>query len=393
VKRLRWGILVAAPVLVASAAVALAAGGGKLSFQQALVDGHGGVSGIMDAWDVATSPDGHSVYVSGDTENTLATFRRDKRGKLHFINKKTDGKGGVNGLGEAEGVAVSPDSRNVYVAGFTDNAIATFKRSRRTGKLKFVNAKINGNNGVTGLGGANGVAVSADGKNVYAASFGNDALVTFKRNRRNGKLKFVNAKFDGVGGVDGLGGAFEVAAAPDGKGVYVGAENDNAVAAFKRNRHGRLSFANAIFDGQGGAQLLDASGIQVSPDNRSVYVSAANSNALDTFKRHRHSAKLTFVNAKVEGQNGVTGLQDGFDLTVSPDSHNVYASGLDDNAVATFKRNRTSGRLRFVNAKVDGSGGVTGLQGAYLMSSSADGRNVYVTGNNNSSVVSFRRHK
>ena len=167
----------------------------------------------------------------------------------------------------------------------------------------------------------------------------------------------------------------------------------DAVAAFKRNRHGKLRFANAIFDGQGGAPLKDASGIQVSPDNRNVYVSADQSDAVDTFKRNRRNAKLTFVNAKVEGVGGVTGIQGGFDLTVSPDSRNVYASGLDDNAVATFKRNRTSGRLRFVNAKVDGSGGVTGLKGAYLMSSSSDGRNVYVTGNNNSSVVAFRRHR
>jgi 6-phosphogluconolactonase (cycloisomerase 2 family) len=203
----------------------------------------------------------------------------------------------------------------------------------------------------------------------------------------------VNAKFNGVGGVEGIGGAFEVSVAPDGKGVYVGAEDDSAVAAFKRNRRGKLSFANAIFNGEHGAPLLDASGIQVSPDNRSVYVAAATSNAVDTFKRSRRSAKLTFVNAKVEGHGGVTGIQRDFDLTVSPDSRNVYASGLDGNAVATFKRSLHTGRLRFVNAKVDGIGGVTGLQGAYLMSSSADGRNVYVTGNNNSSVVSFRRHK
>ena len=89
----------------------------------------------------------------------------------------------------------------------------------------------------------------------------------------------------------------------------------------------------------------------------------------------------------------MTGIQGGFDLTVSPDSRNVYASGFDDNAVATFKRSLDTGKLTFVNAKVDGIGGVTGLKGAYLMSSSSDGRNVYVTGNNNSSVVAFRRHR
>ncbi len=381
--------------LTAATGAALAATFGKLKFQQAKFDGQGGVTGLSDPWDVVVSADGRSVYVSGDSDNTLLTFERNRRsGKLKFVNKKVDGQGGVDGIAAAQGLAASPDSRNVYVAGEGDDAIATFKRNRRTGKLKFVNAKFDGQGGVDGLEGTEDVEVSSNGRNAYVTGFDENALATFKRNRRTGKLKFVNAKFDGQGGVDGLEGAFEVAASADGKSVYVASETDAAVATFRRNgRTGRLTFVNAKFDGQGGALLSDATGLQVSPDDRSVYVSAAGDNAVDTFKRSRRTGRLKFVNAKVDGLGGVDGLAGTFDLTVAPDGHNVYASGFDEAAVATFKRSRRSGKLHFVNAKFDGQGGIDGLLGAYLMASSPNGRSVYVTGNDDASVVTFKRHR
>jgi DNA-binding beta-propeller fold protein YncE len=313
------------------------------------------------------------------------------RGKLRFVNAKFDDQGGITGLGFAWDVVASPDGRSVYVTGDDDDAVVTFKRNRNSGKLRYVNTKVDGQNGIDGLALANGLAMSPDARNVYVTGAGDNSIVTFRRKPRTGKLKFVNAKFDGQGGVDGLGGAFEVAASPDGDSVYVASESDNAVATFKRGRRGKLKFLNAKLDGQGGAMLEYATGIQVAPDNRNVYVSAAHDNAVDTFKRNRRTGKLTFVNAKVDGQGGVNGIGSTFDLTVAPDGDNVYASGNSDSAVAAFKRTR-KGRLRFIGAKFDGKGGVDGLAGAYLMSSSPDGDNVYVTADIDNSVVTFKRH-
>ena len=312
-------------------------------------------------------------------------------GTLEFVNAKVNGQGGITGLDFAWDVVASPDGRSVYATGDDDDAVVTFKRNRDTGKLRYLNTKFDGQGGVEGLDGANGLAMSRDARSVYVASAIDDAIVTFRRNRDTGKLRFVNAKFDGQGGVDGLAGAFEVAPSPDGESVYVASENDNAVATFKRSRDGHLKFVNAKFDGQGGAMLEYATGLQVSPDNRNVYVSAAHDNAVDTFKRNRDTGKLKFVNAKVDGQGGVDGIASTFDLTVPPGGRNVYVSGNADSAVATFKRNPDTGKLRFVNAKRDGHGEVDGLLGAYFMSSSPDGDNIYVTADQDNSVVTFRR--
>ena len=386
-------LVVAALLVGAGVGVALAAETGKLRFINAKFDGQGGISGLSDPWDVVASPDGRSVYVSGDSDDSLLTFKRNRdTGKLRYVNTKFDGQGGVDGLDGANGLAMSPDARNVYVTGAIDDSIVTFKRNRDTGKLRFVNAKFDGQGAVDGLDGAQGVAVSPNGRSVYVSAFDDSAVATFRRNRDTGKLRFVNAKFDGQGSVDGLGGAFEVAASSDGRSVYVASEQDDAVATFKRNRDtGKLKFVNAKFDGQGGALLDNATGIQVAPDSRNVYVSAADDSAVDTFKRNRDTGKLRLLNAKVDGQGSVDGISGTFDLTVAPDGRNVYVSGYNENAVATFKRARRSGRLRFINAKFDGQGGVDGLLGAYLMSSSPDGDNVYVTGSSDASVVTFQR--
>ena len=378
--------------MISAVGVAVAATAGRLKFLNAKVDGQGGVTGLDFAWDVVVSPDGRSVYATGDSSDAVVTFKRNRdTGKLRYVNTKVDGQGGVEGLDGANGLAMSPDARNLYVTGAIDNSIVTFRRKPKTGKLRFVNAKFDGQGGVDGINSAEGVAVSPGSKIVYVTGYGDNAVATFKRRPKTGKLRFVNALFDGQGGVDGLGGAFEVATSPDFNSVYVASENDNAVSTFARGRKGKLTFVNAKFDGQGGAMLEYATGIQVSPDNRNVYVSAAHDNAVDTFRRNGDTGKLKFVNAKVDGQGGVDGIGSTYDLTVSPDGRNVYASGNADNAVATFKRRPKTGKLRFVNAKFDGQGGVDGLLGAYFMSSSPDGDNVYVTADQDNSVVTFRR--
>ncbi len=63
---------------------------------------------------------------------------------------------------------------------------------------------------------------------------GDDDVAAFGRNSITGDLDFVAVEKDGVGGVDGLGGAFSVSASPDGKNVYVLGYDDHAVAVFGR---------------------------------------------------------------------------------------------------------------------------------------------------------------
>src|SRR5690349_14920963 len=71
--------------------------------------------------------------------------------------------------------------------------------------ISFVQANANGQNGVAGLKQGYRLALSPDGKHVYAVSQGDHALVTFARNAGTGTLTQIDEIQDGVKGATGLG--------------------------------------------------------------------------------------------------------------------------------------------------------------------------------------------
>ena len=388
-------MLLAALALVAGAiGAATAAPAGKLRFVDAKVDGEGPVTGIEDAYGVAVSADGKNVYAIGNTAG-LATFKRNRKGKLRFVRAQFDGEGGITAMPFPTAIAVSGDGRNVYVTSTgPQSSILTFKRNRRNGRLRFVNARIDGQGGVEGITDpCCQIAISPDGRNVYVPGSQDDAIATFRRKGRRGILRFVNAKVDGQGGVNGLDEAIGVVASREGRNVYAIGNADNAVATFKRNRKGKLRFVNAKVDGQGGVNGLaePCCSLAISRDGRSVYVPGEGDEALAIFRRKPRSGKLRFLGAKVDGIGGVSGMQEPIDVVVSRDGRSVYAASYQDpSAVVSFKRSR-KGRLKFAGAIRETLPGVEGLDGAWRLALSPDDRSLYAASYNENAIATFRR--
>lgn len=360
-----------------------------LDFVEVQKNGIGGVDGLRGAWSVTVSPDGKHVYATGYRDDAVAVFSRNHTtGTLTFVEAEKDDVNGVDGLGRACSATVSPDGKHVYAAGHLDHMVAVFSRDQTTGKLTFVETQQDGIGGVDGLSVIQWVTVSPDGRHVYTAGYRGYAVTVFSRDETMGTLTFVEVQKDDVNGVDGLRGASCVTVSPDGEHVYAAGYFDSAVAVFRRDRAtGRLTFIEVQRDGLQGACFV----VQ-SPDGRHVYVASAGNNSVAVFRRNQTTGKLAFVEAQQGDLGSVDGLQGVLFVVVSPNGRYVYATGRANHALSVFRRDKTTGRLTFVEVQRDGLGGVDGLQGASCVAVSPDGngRHVYVAGNGEQAVSVFK---
>ena len=369
---------------------------GALTFVESNEDGTGGVDGLNRAWRVSLSPDGKHAHVAAETDDAESLFSRNATtGALTFVDFQKDGVGGVDGLDAAVTVTLSPDGVHVYVGGGIDDSVAVFSRNTTTGSLTFVEVQKDGAGGVDGLDALRDVIVSPDGKHVYATGQADDAVAVFSRNATTGALTFVEVHKDGVGGVDGLDAASDLAVSPDGKHVYATGNTDDAVAVFSRNATtGALTFVEVLRDGVGGVDGLDrVEGLVISADGSHLYLAGNGESAVAVFSRNATTGALTFVEVLKQGGGGVDGLLGVADVELNPSGTHAYAASRGGegppSAVAVFSRNATTGALTFLEVKTDGVGGVDGLGGATGARVSPDGKHLYVAGRDEDSVAVF----
>ncbi|MEK6272988.1 MAG: beta-propeller fold lactonase family protein, partial [Actinomycetota bacterium] len=215
--------------------------------------------GLAGANGVAVSPNGKSVYVTSGSSSAVVRLNRgtaagalaQPAGSAGCVSE--DGTGPCadgHGLSGPRRVAVSPDGKSVYVASDGSSAVARFNRNTTTGAI----AQPAGSAGCvseTGAGPcANGhalmaphsVAVSADGKSVYVASFFSQAVARLNRNPTTGAIGQPAGSFGCVSETGaatcadghGLNNPTGVAVSLDGKSVYVTSSSSDAVARFNR---------------------------------------------------------------------------------------------------------------------------------------------------------------
>jgi Bacterial Ig domain/Lactonase, 7-bladed beta-propeller len=130
------------------------------------------------------------------------------------------------------------------------------------------------------------VVVAPDGKNVYATSRGNDAIIIFDRNTSTGVLTQKSGVLGCVTGVAGVASAQTcnlvadpntmdspnaIAASSDNKTIYV-VTTSGRITGFNRASDGSLTFNDASFYTSQGPLLA----VAVSPDGKSVYMAGDN---------------------------------------------------------------------------------------------------------------------
>jgi DNA-binding beta-propeller fold protein YncE len=271
------------------------------------------------------------------------------------------------------------------------------------------------------MAGASGVTVAPDGRFVYAAATRSEALTVFARDGLTGALRQLPGRAGCVrhGGRGrcsrgrALVNAVSIALSPDGRNAYSAASLlSHAVGVFERDPvSGRLrqlaGRAGCLTpDGdQGcgrGRGLLGAAEVVVSPTGSDVYATAFDSNAVARFRRDRTSGRLR----QPDGRGGCVslgraercatarGLANATGVAISPDGRTVYAAGSEQNAVVALTRSRRTGRLSPLGCNALSLRGCTparGLEFPFDIAISPDGRNVYVTSLDDDAIAVFAR--
>jgi DNA-binding beta-propeller fold protein YncE len=319
------GMRLAAPILVllavlSVAATASAAPVGELTYAgcyTGLSDGCSvfGVPKMEDASDVAVSGDGRNVYVTSAPSASITRFDRDPAtGDLTRVGCITattgcgtgvDGKPGLSG---ARSVAVSADGRNVYVTGETDNAVVSLARDTGSGALTYLGCVGFGsgcgapNENKQGLHTPEGVAVTPDGKQVFVGAYDSNAVTWLNRNPDTGALTwagcFAVSGCPATGAYGGLKGASGVAISSDDRNVYVAGAVSKSVARLIRTpATGAVDYFGCTGADCGPAvqTLNNVTQLEVSGDGRSLYTGAPQpANAVTIFDRDAGLGVLTF---------------------------------------------------------------------------------------------------
>lgn len=342
-------------------------------------------------------------------------------GDLSFLGCIADG--GLNGCVDppidngfdptrgAEGIAVHGDS--VYLTSILNyGAISWFER-QVDGSL-VIEGCVSRDGPSTGcegplalLNGAAGIAVSADGENVYVASTGGavpepGSVISFARDP-DGSLTFLGCVADeGAYGceeadLESLDGAFDVVLA--GEDAYV-ASTSGFVTHLSRGVDGELVYEECFADGgtagcadPGGpavGALLLPSAIAASPDGANVYVTATNGSSLTAFTRAPGDGSLSFLECHANLGGG--GCEDppkdtmgaALDVVVSPDGANVYVAAYSGDSVSSFTRG-AGGSLDFQDCLADDDSGgcvdspLDAIGHVYALAVDPAGANLYAT--------------
>ncbi|MCH5375485.1 MAG: beta-propeller fold lactonase family protein, partial [Planctomycetes bacterium] len=370
------------------------AASGRLTRVQTIRENTSGVDGLWSARSLAFSPDGSYVYVSGQYDDAIALFQRDAdTGMLSYVAMVKDAVDGVDGLDGVDGIAVSPDGSQLYALGVNANALVTFDRDLSTGQLAYAGTLRDGVDGVDGLSWPQDIVISADGAHVYVSGYAEHSVSLFLRDSGTGQLTVDQVLRDGVGNVDGLYGASSLAISPDGQQLYVSGYHDDAVAVLDRDPStGQLAFVQVVKNSQPAvAGLNGAWGLAVAGDGGHVYATGSLDDSVVALSRDGDTGQLTFVEALVDGQGGVDGLNSPYGAVVSPEGDHVYVVSSAEHSIAAFDRDAATGELAFIDVLRDGVDGVDGLVGATDVAISDDGRHVYVAAVSSSSVALFLR--
>lgn len=309
----------------------------KLTWEGTLIDGGNGGEGVSDGHAVIVSPDGKFIYLAAGYQEHSVTVYERKAGTGEPVYKAIyrDGANGISTMKYPYGCTMDKNGDHLYIVSkdWDGNSVVWFQRNKETGLLTFGGKLVDNTDGVDGLLGAAQICLSKDELHAYVASFGENSLSYYDRNPTTGALIYKGNLKDGENGVDGLEKVYWVAAHPNGKYLYTGAQDESAVAWFELDNTGKPIYKGKIQDG---TILSGARGLSIHPNGDWLIASASWADCLTWFEINQETGQIAIKGHVKNGESGVDGIDGSRYLSFSPNGKHLVATGYDGNSVAWF---------------------------------------------------------
>jgi DNA-binding beta-propeller fold protein YncE len=296
-----------------------------------------------------------------------------------FAFERTQGCARLRDIAEVADLAISPDGRNVYVAGSLSDTVVALARDARTGRLVQLRGRgacvsarrRSGCATARALRDPGAIAISHDGQNVYVTE-NDDGVAVFARDLESGALSQLPGAAgcvepiprDGCAVAPGVRGGRAVVG-PDDRQVYVASAAYDSEAVVTLTRSPRTGALAPLPGSDGCASQLggeacrrarglgNAAAVAFSPDGAWAYVPSRTRGSVAIFARgsadgvlRQAADPLGCVSAALPVRfcGRARALEGANDAVVSPDGRHVYVAAF-ERGVAAFARDLATGQL------------------------------------------------
>ena len=418
---------------------------GKLTIKEVFLSTDAGTSGMNGIYSLAVSPDDQNIYAISDGDSSFVTFSRNIEGNtFQFIESNpflqhtysnsdrsntqmicesrfvfggsywesgvhqatrnpSDGRlayhqfihegdnAVINGLYNPR--SCCSDDRNKFVFVSTSgNGISVFKRNDTTGKLMYKSVANNLNQSSKLLVSNNQMAVSKDGKYLYALCqvFENSGLAILRVDQATASLVLVDSIMFDENGSTGIRDPYSLAFSPDGKHLYiVSTSGIRGIAQFRYNpQNGLLQLENS-YPLQNAGSYFDQ--LCISQNGRYIFIWNTNSRDISMIERDVSTGELIYHSTSSLNTIGEVYLSGLKNIAVSPDNKNLYATYENSHSLVNYSIDTINNKIDVLQVFDDQSTSISGLFGIQYVEVRHDGTFVYTSSYNHNSLGLFFR--